>query len=229
MNDGTLSSVEPPAGTDAAEAAYTFPWPPPAEESPLTAFFRTWRDSLFSPARFFRAMPEAGSGGAALLYFLIIGVIAAAFGLFWQMLFRMALGAAPRMLPQLAALGAQSEPWSPLIGFLLSPLFLLIEIGIAFVVIHVLLYILGGARRGAGTTFRVLCFAYGPMVFTLIPGLGGFAGGIWMLVLAIIGLREAHRTDAWRAAVAVLVPVALALMLVVVMAIVATVAAVQLM
>jgi len=45
----------------------------------------------------------------------------------------------------------------------------------------------------------------------VVPIIGGFVGGIWTLVLEIIGLKEAHGTDYWRVILAVVIPVILAL------------------
>jgi predicted exporter len=42
-----------------------------------------------------------------------------------------------------------------------------------------------------------------------VPFVGSFVALIWLLVLAIIGLAAAHRTDTWRTALAVLVPMVL--------------------
>jgi hypothetical protein len=143
--------------------------------------------------------------GAALVYFLIVGVLASAIGLFWRL----------TLLPVLA--GDEASPLAtralgldeaPLVSFLLSPLYLLLSLGIAALIVHFMLWLTGGARRGLDTTTRVLAFAYGPQLFVVVPLLGAVIAGLWMLVLSIVGLREAHETDGWRAAMAVLVPFA---------------------
>lgn len=188
------------------EPAAYFPWPPRPGESTLSALVRTWRLSTFEPAYFFRMLPVPGPIGPAVIYFLIIGVPSAGLILFWQMLGRLAY---LRMGLDLSANDAAPGVWLPIIQFLLSPLFLLLGLGISFVIHHLFLLLFGGARRGAGTTLRVLAYSYSPALFAIVPYLGVMVGWIWTLVLAIIGLREAHRTDGWRAASAILVPIAL--------------------
>lgn len=178
----------------------SFPWPPPADESPLVALFRTWRESVFDPSRFFRAMPTTGSILPALLYYLIVGVVVAGFSLYWTTVFR-ALGLSPG-----AAAASALDAWSPLLGFLFAPLFLILGLVITFAFVHVSLWLLRGANRGAGTTFRVLCYAYGPYIFAVVPLLGAPVAFVWTIVIAVIGLREAHRTDGWRAGLAILLP-----------------------
>jgi len=55
----------------------------------------------------------------------------------------------------------------------------------------------------------VISYAYAPQIFAVVPFVGWCIASIWMLVLEIIGLAAAHRTDTWRAALAVLAPVIL--------------------
>jgi hypothetical protein len=156
-------------------------------------------------------MPVPAPIGPAVLYFLIIGIVAVGLSLFWQMLFQAIFAS--------AGLVEATEPsaidaWMPVIQFLLSPLFLLISLGISFVVQHLILLLVGGARRGPGTTLRALSFSYSPALFAIVPIVGALVGGIWTIVLAIIGLREGHQTDGWRAATAVLLPVVALLFLI---------------
>lgn len=56
--------------------------------------------------------------------------------------------------------------------------------------------------------FRGLGFAYAPVSLGIIPILGGFVGGIWALVAAIVGVREIEGFTTGKAAAVVLIPVA---------------------
>lgn len=195
--------------TTDSETTTRFPWPPSSGESALTSFFETWKQSTFSPTEFFRDFP-AGGLGSALLYYLIVGVIASAFDAIWGMLAGLAQSSI------VAALGGQMDAaealfgiWSPIIGFFFSPFFLVLQLFFLAVVFHVTLIIVGGANRDFKTTARVLCFAYSPRLFAILPFLGGLIGGIWIMVTTIIGLKEAHRTDTWRAVIAVFLPIVL--------------------
>lgn len=196
-----------PDAHDAPDASHTrgrdrFPWPPARGESAAGALIRCWVESVFRPRQFFRSMPVPGPIGPAFLYYLIVGVVAAAINLYWSSVARVVFGTISGQ-----TLGL--EAWSPLLNFLFAPIGLVLGISIAFVVIHLMLLILGGARQGAGTTFRVLCYSYGPTLFSIVPVLGGLVGSIWLIVLCIIGLREAHRTDGWRVGLAIVLPVVL--------------------
>jgi hypothetical protein len=161
---------------------------------------RCWQGAVFEPTRFFRALPVPGPLGAAVLYFLVIGIAAAAINLFWGSLFRFG-GVAPW------GWGASARgAWAPLLGFLFTPLSLLVTLVVASIIVHVVLVLVNGARHSLATTARVLCFAYSPALFVIVPFIGEVIGGVWAVVLSIIGLSEAHRTERWRAAVAVLLP-----------------------
>lgn len=187
-------------------SATEFPWPPKDGESAISAFFRTWRLSTFEPSRFFRALPVPGPVLPAIIYFLIVGVLAAGITLFWQSLWGLIIYG---LGLNEAGAGDPTEIWWPLVQFLLSPLFLLLSLALATAVYHLFLLLFGGARRGVKTTLRVLSYTISPALFSIIPLVGSTIGGIWAIVVAIIGLREAHRTDGWRAVTAVLLPIAL--------------------
>lgn len=180
----------------------TFPWPPPEDGSLLAAFGHTWRSATFDPSAFFRRVPRTGGMGAAILYYMALGILLAGVALFWDVTGVFTPPAGDEAVAGETAFGALN----PIVSFLLSPLFLILGLFLAAGLTHVALRVVGGARYGFGTTVRVFCFSYSPMAFGIVPYLGHLVGWIWMLVLAIIGLREAHETDGWKAAVAVLLP-----------------------
>lgn len=203
-----------PADRDAPDGAQASAdadaeWPPHAGAPLLDTLARAWRLSVFAPARFFPALGRDRTLLPALLYYLVVGVAAAGITLFWKMVLPRAVSL-PGPLEEIVALGASL---SPLTDFLLSPLVLLAALALAAAAVHVLLVLVGGAHRGFRTTVRVLCFAYGPQLFVVVPVLGAMIGGVWTLVLAIAGLRHAHGTGGGKAALAVLLPLALWLLL----------------
>lgn len=190
------------------EETSTFPWPPGDTGSVVDAWARTWHGASLAPRIFFSLMPRAGSLGAAVLYYLSIGIAAAGAQLFWAM-----AGGADDV-PLTATVGDAGAPWSPLIEFLTAPVILLLSLFISAGVTHLFLKLLGGTERGGGgydTTARVFAYSYSPQILGIIPVIGVVAGFVWMVVVAIAGLREAHRTTTGRAAAAVLVPLTIGL------------------
>lgn len=185
----------------------SFPWPPAEGDSALTSFVETWRRSTFEPSAFFARVPRSDGTGAALAYYLVVVVLVAGAALFWQSLSTVVGGTEGTALGD--ELGVTAV--SPLVEFFLTPVFLLGMLFVAAGVSHLLLSMFGGARHGFGTSVRVFCYAYSPAIFSAVPVLGSVVGSVWMVVLLIIGLREAHETDGWKAAAAVLLPVGLLL------------------
>ena len=190
-----------------------FPWPPPTGTPVLEALGATWRGAALDPAAFYVGLPRDGGTRAALLYYLIIGTLVAGASLFWDSLGGLGAGMARERIGYDPSAGL-----GPLTAFLLSPLILLIALAATALVVHALLRMLGDGDHGLDTTIRVLCYAYSPMILGVVPVLGALVGGTWMLVLAVIGLREAQETDGWRAWLAVFLPLVLIAVLTVVVA-----------
>ncbi|MEO5510957.1 MAG: YIP1 family protein, partial [Longimicrobiales bacterium] len=174
-------------------------------ESGIDAFVRTWKESTFSPTRFYSTMPEQQGLCPSLLYYLIVGVTIAAIGLFWNM-----------VLPGMASASAEMA-LSPLVQFLLSPLLQVIALFAGAGIMHLMVLMLMPQHGPYGRTLRVYCFSNSPgLVFMLIPYVGILITAVWTLVLLIIGLREAHRSTTGRAATAVLLPGCVLLVIIVV-------------
>jgi len=200
MNDPDLQTET----VDASRHEANFPWPP-AEGTPvLEAFASTWRLVCFQPATFFRRMPREDHLGAAIAYYLVIGVAVAGVELFWNAVLGN-VGVMSVLFPD------DRSRFGPVVEFLLSPIILLITLYLATGVCHFGLMLMRGARHGFETSTRVFAFAYSPAIFAAIPVAGNVVAFFWMTWLAITGLREAHQTDGARAAVAVLVPLFLLL------------------
>ena len=191
-----------------------FPWPPRQDAPVVMALGETWRSATFDPGSFFRRMPPEQGVGPAILYYLVVGILVAGVSLFWDMTGVFTRPAGDEAVAAELGIGTLD----PVIGFLLSPLVLLIGLVLSAAVSHVLLLVFGAARHGFGVTVRVFCYAYSPMIFGVVPLLGALVGGIWMIVLSILGLRDAHGIEGWKAALAVLLPFVLLVGLIVLVA-----------
>ena len=78
-------------------------------------------------------------------------------------------------------------------------------------IIHLILMILGGVSKPYEATFRACTYPTGVgSILNLIPFIGPILGGIFMVVMNIIGLTKVHQTDMWRVACAVLLPIVVA-------------------
>jgi hypothetical protein len=200
-NNGVIESDDQVTSSDTPP---DFPWPPRENESFLDALVMTWKESVFHPTSFYRRMPRDISLGSAVGYYLITGILASGLSLFWRMVFGGSI--LQRFYPD-----ASSD--NAFVDFLLSPLLLLLGLYIVLGVVHLFLLMFRGSKHGFGTTLRVGAMSEGPQLFNVIPFIGPMVGGIWVVVLWVIGLREAHETTTGKALAAVLVPLGLLLLL----------------
>jgi len=206
-----------PAVPPAAPAAPrpSIPWDERERIGLFSAVVETTRDVLARPGAFFRAMPVSGGLGSPLLYAVLIGWVGLVAAAFYQAIFRSVVGSSWGALgadrPELAALLGWVEGWA---GFaaqaVFGGVFVVIGVFVAAGILHLMLLLLGGARRDFEATFRVVCFSEATCVLFLVPFCGQLVGGIWCLVLYVLGLAEAHRIGHGKAAAAVLLPVVVA-------------------
>ncbi|MBK5097022.1 MAG: YIP1 family protein [Gemmatimonadetes bacterium] len=169
---------------------------------------RTWIESLTAPVSFFRRLEPEAPLARAVLYFLIMAVGAALFSLLWGL-----AGSAPE-LPLPAADVLDLDPRGiQLFGFFLSPFANLILLGLASVSVHVFVRLLTDSSHQFLATTRVICYASGPALLTIVPWAGEIAGWIGSAILLTIGIREVHGTTTGRATLTVLFPVLLAVLL----------------
>jgi hypothetical protein len=66
--------------------------------------------------------------------------------------------------------------------------------------------IVGGNRKGFEATFRAISYSYSATLFYIVPIIGSFVGGIYIFILAILGVREGHGISTGKAVLAVLLP-----------------------
>lgn len=176
----------------------------------FTRLFNTWVEVMFHSTRFFKYMPVSGIG-KPLVYGLILGSLGVIVGTFWQLLFTMmqvsfipSFGNHDRFA-QMGIFAFSTVYYIVLMVF--SPLIILIGQFIWSGILHLCLMIFSGNKKGFEATFRVVSYgSYSPGVFTIIPFCGGMVGGIWSIVLVIIGLKETHQIPTWKAVLAYFLP-----------------------
>jgi hypothetical protein len=173
------------------------PWE--SGEGFIKAFYRTTRDSLFSPSRFFKKISFGEGYWSPLIYGLIAGIIGNGCAIFWVWL-----------------LIAQFIPWDKLpFQYGLSILQVIVPLPfqqaiamfVGSAIIHLCLMIVKGNNHGYKTTFRAISYSYSGYLFGIIPFIGLIIGGIYTFILTIIGVREGHGISTGKAVLAVLLPV----------------------
>lgn len=172
------------------------PWE--SGEGFIPAFYRTIRDSLFSPTKFFKKISFGEGYWAPLIYGLITGIIGNGFNIFWFWLF----------IAQLIPLDRLPFQYSLSILQMIVPLPFqqAIAIFIGSAIIHLCLMIVRGNNNGYKTTFRAISYSYSGYLFGIIPFIGLLIGNIYVFILTIIGVREGHKISTGKAVLAVLLP-----------------------
>ena len=213
--------IRSPSSTARAESAAAstevFPWENREKLGVFAALSATISAALGKPSAGFRDLSATPSLVSFYAFYLLLAVpafvIYSAESLFFIRYAVEALAANP----EIAANPETQRALAPLKEFgMISMviwfgfLTLLVVPGIPFVaagVYHLLLMLFGGARESFLKSFAVTCCVFGatsPLI--IMPCCGPFAMVIWGLISASAGLAVAHRTDSWRAALAVLVP-----------------------
>lgn len=173
------------------------PWE--SGEGFFQAFFKTVKESLFSPTSFFKKISFGEGYWSPLIYGLITGIIGNGFSIFWFWLF-MAQFIPPGRLPFHYGL-------SILQVIIPLPFQQALAIFIGSAILHLCLMIVRGNHHGYKTTFRAVSYSYSAYLFGIIPFIGLIVGGIYTLILTIIGVKEGHGVSTGKAVLAVLLPV----------------------
>ena len=204
-----VSGVPEAAQTMASGGREKTPWEDRETRGFFGGFFATLREALFRPSEFFRTMSVTGGLTDPLLYALIIGMVGLMFSYFWQLTVQGAMENA--MIPGMQAATGQHmfQGMGLAVLAFLTPFLIIVGLFISSGVLHLCLLLVKGAKAGFEGTFRVVAYGYSANIFLVIPFCGSIVAGVWAIVLAIIGLREAHETTGGKAAFAVFLPIIL--------------------
>lgn len=221
LGAGTLATVE---GIEDGPA-----WERRKELGLFKALVQTWKEVLFNPTVSFARMKTSGGFTTPLLFNLTMIAIYAFFTTIYQLL----------LFAVFTATGSTQDDSSSLSGTIRAGLPPLVNVGVMLVAIpllvgltflsagimHGCLALFKGTSKNYEATYRVICYSYSTWIFSLVPCAGGIVSSIWWVVSTIIGLSKVHRTEGWRAALAVLFPVfaCMGIMIVLYIAIIAAV------
>lgn len=183
---------------------------PPWEQSgpAVQRFIDTAKGALLDPATTFRNMRREGGLANPLVYYLIGGLFLVLSQAIWS-----GLGMNPM---------GRGMPAGLLAVLLFGACYVVAIVFIGSGITHVMLMLLGGAKYPYETTFRTFAYAQGSALpIAIIPFCGGIIGGVWALVVYIIGLSQTQEISTGKAAAAVLIPAIVCCGLIMIVAIVA--------
>ncbi len=169
----------------------------------VRAFLKTTQEVLFSPVKFFKKAAAGKGYWSPFIFAMIAGVIGSGVSLLWQWLFFS--GVVPRQFYSASTYSAFLT-----IAVISIPFTIALSILLGSAVTHLCLMIVRGNRKGFEATFRAISYAYSAELFYIVPFIGTFAGTVYLMILAILGVREGHEISTGRAVFAVLLPVIVA-------------------
>ena len=174
------------------------------------ALTQTWKEILFNPSTSFARMKTSGGFTTPFLFNLTMVIIWALFTLIYRLLLTgmfAAAGSIRNDSTYMLGIGAGTSALAVIVILAVAvPMivaFNFLNAGIT----HLCLSLFKGTSKNYEATYRVMCYSYSAWIFALVPCAGGLVAGIWGLVSSIIGLSKVHKTESWRAAVGVLLPI----------------------
>jgi len=181
------------------------------------ALFQTWKLVAIEPQKFFTHVRI--QVGSAILFGVLLAWLGNAIGGLLTLGLRLSsLGEVERSLSGLPP--EQAEHFRELMekvavfmtprfaigSIIASPLGTLVYMFVVAGVVHLLLMMFRGARRGFEATLLVVAYSCGLHLFNAVPEIGPLVGLVWQVVVLVIGLAAIHRTSTGKSAAAVLVP-----------------------
>ncbi len=186
------------ASTGSATAEFTY-------TNPVESFVGTVRDLVTRPVDFFRGIARRGDFVNPLTFALVCAMISAAIGGFLGVLY--------------ATVGIGDTGVGGAMGALVASLFLTpiisaIALFIGAGILHLLVaLVVKPANSGFEATFRVVSYSNVGQLVGWVPVVGPLVAAVASIVLSVIGVREVHETTTGKAALVVLIPAAVGLLI----------------
>ena len=206
------SDVPPPMGEErltTMEGVEDGPaWERRKELGLLKALTETWKEVLFNPSVSFSRMRTSGGFAAPFLFNLTMMIPYSLLTIIYQMLWTWGISVAAQH-DSSNSLSGFNTGLSPLFNVIVMVVAFPITLGLTFVtagITHLFLGLFKGTSKSYEATYRVICYSSSSYIFVIVPCAGGLILLVWWFVSAIIGLSQVHKTEGWRAAVALLLP-----------------------
>jgi hypothetical protein len=181
------------------------PWERRSELGLWQGAYGTLKSVLLNPRDLFRGLGPSNGMGEPLAFGWLTGSLGGMFSFFWQFL----ILSGALFVSEPALVGGTTAGLVFLAAMIIIPLLVLLGLLLTSGIVHLLLLMVQGGKNGFEATFRVVAYSQAALVWGVIPFIGGPVGGIWQLVVQVVGLREIHETSYARVIIAFLIPVAL--------------------
>lgn len=181
------------------------PWERRAEIGLGKGIFQTAKQVAFSPRAFFRHTAAEGGVKEPLAFGILFGSLGLMLELFWQFL----AGEESLSSIQVNFMGGYGTSLVFLAAAIICPLAATVMICMTSLIVHLLLTVVGGGKKGFEATLRAVSYSQATQFWALVPYVGGLIATLWLVVVQIIGIREIHDVSYTRVLIAFLIPVAL--------------------
>ena len=190
--------------------------------NPVGSFVDVARRVVLQPARFFAGVPRSGAFLNPLVFALVCVVISAILS---AVLVLTGVQQNPGFNPNPQnAIPSVFAPGSALLGIVFAPIGGAIGLFIAAAIQQLLVrLIVGQNNSGFGATFRVAAYSQVTGLINWIPIVGPLLA-LYGLYLSIVGIRETHATTTGKAALVVLIPFAVVLVVALIVVVAAGIA-----
>ena len=193
-----------------AKAPSSIPWERRKELGIPRAFFETLKESLSSPATFFAREPREASIWPTLAYGYVFSFVSSAINSAYQLtLGRDEVAEELARTPELAELSFLASPAFALAGFVLSPLFHLLNIYFWSGLWWLSLKAVGAANKPFHRIVRALSYVNAVTVLGVLQIFGDLIGALgtlvmlfWLSALCVVAMWKVQDTDLWRPVVA---------------------------
>lgn len=182
-----MSGPSPSGGTN--------PWEKRSELGFFKALIETIKMVITKPAAFYGTLEKDGDWGGPIIYAVIISWIGVFFGVIWNMMFQLPLAG---MGGREAGLGMLMSGGVVIVILIVAPILVLIGLFIMAGLLHLAGMILGDGEKGFEVTFKVVAYTATTNIANIVPFCGGLIQMIWALVLYMVGMTHAHKTEPWK-------------------------------
>jgi hypothetical protein len=177
--------------------------------NPINSFADVVKRVVLQPVRYFAGVPRSGSLLNPLVFALVCVVISAILS---ALLVLAGVQQNPGLNPNPQnAIPSVFAPGSAVLGVLFAPIGGAIGLFVVAAIQQLLVRLIVGANNsGFGATFRVASYTQVTSLVNWIPIVGPLVA-LYGLYLSVVGIREVHATTTGKAALVVLIPFAVVL------------------
>ncbi len=186
------------------------PWEERDRLGLIEALIQTIRLLVTDPSNAYSRLRRDSDLTSPLLFGLILSWLGIVFSQMWQLMFGGLMGSMFGGLEGLEEVFAPPGAFGIIATLVFWPLIYIVFLFISAGILHVCLMIVGATSdspTGFEGTLKVVSYAQVAGLAGVIPLVGGFLAGLWVLILEVVGSTQVHRTTVGRALTGVLIPV----------------------